>query len=394
MPPVRQPLPDLVRAFALFGIAVVNVDYFAHPSGDGLLQRGLGSPLDRALWWVVATVFLLKSYSLFAMMFGYGFGRQMRAAESQGARFPGRHARRMLGLLLLGLLNAAFLFFGDILVVYAVLGTVLYLFRSEEPRALRRWAFGLYALQIVIVLLLLSATLALSVPDNAATLREMLAETARASAEREAGFAAGGFFAVADTRFGAWAEDFGYMLAMQGPGAMAFILYGLYAARAGLFDDLEAARWSRARRVYLPVGLLLAGLGGWLMAGSAHESDPAFMAGFSLIMIGSPLSSVGYLGWLAAWLRGGPSPVRDLLGRAGSASLTAYLLQGLLMSWVFAGYGLGWVGKLGASAYLPVGVIAALASLWFVARWRGRYALGPVEAVLRRWVYLGQPPCK
>jgi uncharacterized protein len=118
------------------------------------------------------------------------------------------------------------------------------------------------------------------------------------------------------------------------------------------------------------------------------------MAGFSLIMIGSPLSSVGYLGWLAAWLRGGPSPVRDLLGRAGSASLTAYLLQGLLMSWVFAGYGLGWVGKLGASAYLPVGVIAALASLWFVARWRGRYALGPVEAVLRRWVYLGQPPCK
>jgi uncharacterized protein len=300
----------------------------------------------------------------------------------------------MLGLLLLGLLNAAFLFFGDILVVYAVLGTVLYLFRSEEPRALRRWAFGLYALQIVIVLLLLSATLALSVPDNAATLREMLAETARASAEREAGFAAGGFFAVADTRFGAWAEDFGYMLAMQGPGAMAFILYGLYAARAGLFDDLEAARWSRARRVYLPVGLLLAGLGGWLMAGSAHESDPAFMAGFSLIMIGSPLSSVGYLGWLAAWLRGGPSPVRDLLGRAGSASLTAYLLQGLLMSWVFAGYGLGWVGKLGASAYLPVGVIAALASLWFVARWRGRYALGPVEAVLRRWVYLGQPPCK
>jgi uncharacterized protein len=391
MSQVRQPLPDLVRACALFGIAVVNVDYFAHPSMDGLLQRGLASPLDRALWWVVATVFLLKSYSLFAMMFGYGFGQQMRAAESQGARFPGRHARRMLGLLLLGLLNAAFLFFGDILVVYSVLGTMLYLFRSKEPRALRRWAFGFYALQIVIVLLLLLATLELNMPDNVSTLREMWAETAGVAAEREAGFAAGGFFTVADTRFGAWAEDFGYLVAFQGPGAMAFILYGLYAARAGLFDDLEAARWSRARRVYLPVGLLLAGLGAWLMSGGVHESDPAFMTGFLLIMIGSPLSSVGYLGWLAAWLRGGPSPIRDFLGRAGSASLTAYLLQGVLMSWVFSGYGLGWVGKLGASAYLPVGVIAAVLSLWFVARWRSRHALGPVETVLRRWVYLDRP---
>jgi uncharacterized protein len=127
------------------------------------------------------------------------------------------------------------------------------------------------------------------------------------------------------------------------------------------------------------------------MSDSAHESDPAFMTGFLLIMIGSPLSSVGYLGWLAAWLRGGPSPIRDFLGRAGSASLTAYLLQGVLMSWVFSGYGLGWVGKLGASAYLPVGVIAAVLSLWFVARWRSRYALGPVETVLRRWVYLDRP---
>jgi uncharacterized protein len=74
--------------------------------------------------------------------------------------------------------------------------------------------------------------------------------------------------------------------------------------------------------------------------------------------------------------------------RASSASLTAYLLQGLLMSWVFSGYGLGLVGKLSVAAYVPIGAAAALVSLLFVGVWRKRSGWGPVERLLRGWVYL------
>ena len=59
----------------------------------------------------------------------------LRAAEAQETGIAARNARRMLGLLLLGLLNAAFLFYGDILVVYSLLGSLLYMFRDTEPRA-------------------------------------------------------------------------------------------------------------------------------------------------------------------------------------------------------------------------------------------------------------------
>lgn len=394
MDPKRQPLPDLARACALFGIALVNVEFFASVSMGAVLESALVSASDRAVWWIIVTFFMFKSYSLFALMFGYGFGRQQRAAEAQETGIAARHARRMLGLLLLGLLNAAFLFYGDILVVYSLLGSLLYLFRDTEPRALRRWAFGFYALQIVIVLLLLLGTLVLNLPDNAAMLREALAETAQVTDQRVAGFSASGFFEVADVRFGAWAEDFAFFIALQGLGAAAFILYGLYASRVGLFDDLDAPRWSRARRIHLPLGVLLAGVGGWLMVGSAHERELAFVFGTVLIVVGSPFSTMGYLGLLAAWLRRGASPIRDFLGRAGGASLTAYLLQGLLMSWVFSGYGLGLVGKLSVAAYVPIGAAAALASLLFVGVWRKRHEWAPVEMLLRRWVYLGRrtPP--
>ncbi|MBM3752022.1 MAG: DUF418 domain-containing protein, partial [Acidimicrobiia bacterium] len=75
----RHPLPDLVRAFALFGIAVVNVDFFAHASFRGVINTGWDSPTDRILGWTVATVFLLKSYSLFSLMFGVGVHQQILA---------------------------------------------------------------------------------------------------------------------------------------------------------------------------------------------------------------------------------------------------------------------------------------------------------------------------
>jgi len=66
----RHPLPDLVRAFALFGIAVVNVDFFANASYRGVIDTGWNGPTDRILWWTIAMVFPLKSYSLFSLMFG------------------------------------------------------------------------------------------------------------------------------------------------------------------------------------------------------------------------------------------------------------------------------------------------------------------------------------
>lgn len=392
MPDTRHPFPDLVRACALLGIAVVNVEWSAHPAQDLVSGGAWSTPADRFLWWTVATVFLMKSYSLFAMLFGAGVEQQMRAADADGAGFTGRYARRLAGLLALGLLNAAFLFSGDILVMYALLGALLFLFRRTGAVALRRWAVGLYLLQIALTAVLVATVGAMSEADGGAELRKTLAEMAEESAKTDAGYSLPGFLAVAAYRFDEWANFFWRSMAFAGPGTLAFILYGLYAARTGMFDDLDAPRWSRARRVWLPIGLLLAGSGAWIALQSDHELDAKLYIGLTLVTIGSPFSTMGYLGLIAAWMQRPASSLRAFLTRAGGGSLTAYLLQGLLMSWVFCGYGLGWVGKTGAATYLPVGAAAAVVSLLFAGWWRGRYRLGPVEALLRRWVYLGGRP--
>lgn len=391
MPQVRQPFPDLARSLALIGIAVVNVFIFSQPLVSDLVVASRGSPLDQAAFVVTAMFFLAKSYTVFAFMFGAGIGQQIDAAAADGVGFGARHLRRMLGLLLLGALNIWLLFYGDILVIYALIGLSMLLFRGLGAPALRRWAIVLYALQIVILLLLSLSLWALDVmsPEEA---KKVLAEVEEDAARRAEGFSAPAFATVAATRFAAWAEDTPAVLVQQGFGILAFVLFGLHALRAGLLHDPDAPIWSRSRRVYLPLGVLISALGAWQMLQGRNELDPLFIWGITLVMIGAPLSTLGYLGWIVHWSRGPGSALRDLLVRAGGGSLTAYLLQGLIMSLVFAGYGLGLYGKSGAAAAVLIGLGAGIASLLFVGWWRGRHALGPVEMLLRRWVYLGERP--
>lgn len=382
----RDLFPDLARAAALCGIALVNVGMFAYPAPDGYTAEALRTPVDRAAWFAVATLCLLKSYTLFSFMFGVGFAQQMAAAARDEAGFAGRYARRIVGLLLLGLANVWFLFYGDILVVYAVLGSVLFLFRHTPAPRLVRWACGLYVLQVVVVSLLALAVWVLSVftPDEFAA--EMVALSAD-SARSLSAFRSSDFSVVAAFRMASWRHDVGAMLGLQGLGALAFFLMGLAAAREGLLRNPAAPFWQRCRRVYLPAGLALSAVGASLMVSGGHFFDPRAVAGLAVITLASPFSTAGYLGLIAVWAQRPDSASRRFMARAGSASLTAYLLQGLLLSLVFSGYGLGLYGSVPAAGCVLIGALAAFVSLACCSLWRMRFSRGPVEALLRRWTY-------
>lgn len=384
---MRSSFPDLARAFALFGIALVNVMIFAWPAATGYQPDGLATGADVTAYFLVCALFLFKSYTLFSFMFGVGFAYQMDAAARASAGFAARYLRRMLGLLALGVLNLAFLFWGDILVIYSVLGTLLFLFRDASVQRLVRWGRGVYILQIVLALLFAASVWAGSTfaPEAMQAERELLAEDA---AEARAQFSASSFLAVAAYRVQVWSENIGFALLLQGFGAFAFLLLGLAAVRAGLIADPRHAFWTRARRVHLPAGVLLSIVGAWLIATASDAIDWRAMLGIAIVTLASPLSTSGYLGLFAAWSLRPATPLRGFLEKAGSASLTAYLLQGVLMSWVFSGYGLGLFGQLGAAACTLIAAAVAVLTLVFCGLWRSRFERGPVEVLLRGWTYL------
>lgn len=385
----RQVFPDLARAMALIGIALVNVGVFAWPAAKGgYAAGGLGTGIDQGAFFAVNALFLMKSYTLFSFMFGVGFAYQIASAERAGASFAARYWRRIAGLLAFAAINIAFLFQGDILFIYAVLGCLLFLFRKMGPRGLIRWAIAIYVVQ-VLVLAVISAFVWLGntyAPEDMAQASE---EMAKSGLHALKAYGQGSFADTVSARIAEWAEFVPMMFLFQGIGAMSFFLFGLAAVRLETISRPEAPFWRTCRRIYLPVGLVGSAAGGWLVTTAESMIDTEMMLGMTLIALFSPFSSAGYLGLIAKWAQARPGPVTAFFARGGTASLTAYLLQNLLFTLVFYGFALGFYAELGAAACIAIALVVGLVSLAFTSLWRIPFRRGPLEELLRRWTYLG-----
>lgn len=118
--------PDLARGIALLGIALANTVGWLHGSQWTVLLKQLdATALDRTADVLIALFADNRGFPLFAMLFGYGIGILHRRSQERGERarrFVLRMLRRHLVLLLIGLAHAIFLFSGDILVGYAIIG--------------------------------------------------------------------------------------------------------------------------------------------------------------------------------------------------------------------------------------------------------------------------------
>lgn len=387
----REIFPDLARAWALFGIAVVNVGVFSYPmmaGGYHYNEIGLATGLDKAAFFIVNGFFLMKAYSLFSFMFGVGFAYQMKSADRAETGFAGRYWRRILGLFFFAAINITFLFMGDILFVYAVLGSVLFLFRKAQPGTLITWAIIFFLIQMVFVGLGAAAVhlgVAFAPEEMLQAEAEMLAKAEPAIAI----YSDGNFWQTVQTRVMEWLENILLILLTQGWGVMTFFLLGLAAVRKGMIADPTAKFWRTARWVYLPIGVVISCVGGWLMLKGTSMVDPNMMWGMFFVMLGSPLSTAGYLGLIAKFSQGNVGAIKAFFARGGTASLTAYLLQGLILTFVFYEFGFGLYTEIGAFWCILIAAGVAVFTIAFASLWRVAFKRGPMEAILRRFTYMG-----
>lgn len=130
---------DVLRAFALLGILVVNMGAFNMPWWDTVMPE-THWPVwwDRAALWIVDALFSGKFNSLFAFLFGIGFAIQIQRL-SRGGHSTLIYLRRLGVLFLLGMAHALLIWDGDVLHMYAILGVFLLLLRRVPDK----WVLGL-----------------------------------------------------------------------------------------------------------------------------------------------------------------------------------------------------------------------------------------------------------
>ena len=362
----RSPMPHYLRFFALFGI-VVNVQYIAFSALHGVTDAMAETAVDTIILWLVNGLALLKTYGLFSFMFGVGLGFLMRSAARRGLPFGRVYRNRMIGLAILGIAHGCLFFPGDILTIYAVTGSILYLFRDWPVRRLVRVGAALLVVQTLIAPPLLLAGSETS-PDIVAMERAILTE--------------GGFLDAILLRSMGFAFIMPSLLVIQGIAALGWFCLGLAAVKSGMIDDAGHPLWRRARRWCLVPGVVL----GLFGAAIWHWGPPVPGVVFTIAF--APVGTLGYLGLIAALSRT-PGPIMAIALKAGGSSLSIYLGQSIILTTIFSGYGLDLWRSVDRLTAVVIGVAVTSGLIGALLIWRFRFALGPFEWVLRRITYLG-----
>jgi uncharacterized protein len=133
----RLRLIDALRGIALLGILLMNIPGFAMPS---YFSEAFRTDPSNVNFWVHAAVgvfFEGKMRALFGMIFGAGVLLFVLKKEQTGRSVTGLFYRRMFWLVLFGLIHAhLILWIGDILYLYGICGMLVYLFRNVNPKYL------------------------------------------------------------------------------------------------------------------------------------------------------------------------------------------------------------------------------------------------------------------
>jgi uncharacterized protein len=364
---------DALRAFALLGIALANYPILAQ-SADTLLapaRSGIDTLVVAALEMFVSG----KFFVLFSFLFGWGMGVQIASSVRREVPARGPFLRRLAGLAAIGVAHGLLVFHGDILLLYAGLGLVLWSLRDASPRGLLLAALAGGTVAIPAYFLLgysLATGVAALPPEPTGT-----------------GYL-GGFMESLAQRARDWPAGLIVILLFNGPLALSAFCAGLAAHKAGLFE-LGSKYWATLRRAipWLALVGLATNLVHTLAFGAILDGDDRIRlvsTGFAALAIGAPALGLVYL-WavVEAARRWG---VPDCIAAAGGMSATIYVGQGVVAGLIFNGYGLGLYGTL-SPAWIALSACAATALLFLVATlWARTFGQGPLERVLRavtRW---------
>ena len=144
---------DIVRGVAVMGILAMNIVAFAMIPAAYLnpLAQGLDSAADLASW-AFSFVFVDgKMRGLFSFLFGASMLLVIQLAEQSGDSPRRVTFRRQWWLLAFGMIHYFLIWYGDILIGYALIGMIAWSFRDQGPRSLIRWGIGLLAVQLLMM---------------------------------------------------------------------------------------------------------------------------------------------------------------------------------------------------------------------------------------------------
>lgn len=363
----RIRLLDILRGFAVLGTLGTNIWIFAHLGDLSYITTYYFSG-----WWNaddflrMAVLFLVngKLLGLLTIMFGVGLELKYRQALRKGNTWPGVYIWTSAFLIIEGLIHFTLVMEYDILMSYGLTAIIVAFIVKKGDRFISKTMKVIGSIHAVLIL----GILILSLLGANASL---------------------GHFGdvVSLYRDGTWLQQIQYRLShflllrteaiWVIPMNIFLFLLGVRLMRSGVFAPDENGRRKRDKLfklgiyIGMPLNLLIFVPGGDFDLSVRYLFAPLMSLGY-IALIGSMIE---YKKWNRLW---------NLLENVGKMSLSCYVVQNILSSILFYGWGFALGGKLDSLQIIVCWGIITFIQLLFASIWFRFFHLGPLEMIRKR----------
>jgi uncharacterized protein len=411
---------DVLRGVAVLGILLMNIPGFGMPFAflDVPVEPGGNTGANLWVWAANSVLFAGKMRAIFSMLFGAGVLVLTSRLEDRGAGIETAdiYLRRLLWLVIFGLVHAYFIWWGDILFFYGVIGLFLFPFRKLSGRTLiiagivvllvhvgREWVFHARTMERTRADAVAADTAAAA--GATPTSEQKAAQESWANRLKQAHPAPEALekeiAAYRGSYLDALRERAGFLSREQANALYSFFFLdagGMMLLGMGLFK-LGFLSAAGARHIYWIVAAVGFALGlplaAWAVRGAVTSGfDPVTMAYGDVVRAAArvpiALAHVAVVMLICqAGILGG---LTRRLGAVGQMAFSNYILTSLICTTVFYGYGVGLFGYL--QRYQIYYVVAAVWLVQLVVSpiWLRHFRFGPLEWLWRSLTYLERQP--
>lgn len=381
----RLHVVDALRGFAIVSIMLLHniehFDYYFTPEG---LPAWL-KPIDQGIWDTLFFLFGGKSYAIFALLFGLTFFIQNDNQAKKGKDFRPRFAWRLLLLLGFGLINSAF-YQGDILTIYAIIGFVL----IPVAKLSNKTVF------IIAVLLMLQPYEWINVIRGLQHPEMQMANPASwALFGKMDSYIQGN--SIVDTWIGNLTNGKVAVLLWTWEAGRVFqtaslFMLGMLAGRKALFvNSPENSKfWLKTLLVaivaFVPLFIIKSNVMEWVSSVAIHRPLELIVRSWSNVAFMIVLVS----GFTLLYRSRALHKTFDVLSPFGRMSMSNYIMQSIVGSFIYYGFGLGLYRYTGATYSILIGVVLAILQGIFSNYWMKNHRQGPLETIWHKltWISL------
>lgn len=368
----RDVAPDVLRGFALLGILVVNIQFMGLHSEEGARGEWLTGAANGTAGFLMAALFAGKFYLLFSFLYGYSSAYIIKNDRANRARW----IKRCLVLMLFGAFHFTFLWHGDIIFLYGLLGFLLLAFFFRSDRTLQIWSKVIFIVSAVLIsligILLLIGERFFPQESSVQIFEPKLNEILRS----------GTFGEAIAPRVELWVFGLISGIFLQGGMAFAAFLLGLRLARVNfLSSPMDSSQNSKMIKRGFTLGLPIQIAAALVMINNEQSSKPSeaiYLSCLFLTFIAAPLLSMGYVGVIRKLVEDKPKLVL-WMKPAGKMSLTVYISQSVITSLIFGPWGLGLFQELETWMVFILAICVWLILVAVATLCLKRFKQGPLE---------------